>query len=102
MIQLASADKFTCMLGKKKLYATQFRCSFAWLSDKSIPIRICKQTLKCEAVRQQMLGELEDAYPRIQALDCWRHQWNGKLCLTCEAAAKRHHQMGRECVWAIA
>lgn len=87
------------MIAQKKLYEGQLDCTFAWLTDGTVPLHICSQFMKCEAVRQQMLADLEDAYPRVQALECWPRRWSGKLCHWCERTAKRHHDMGRECVW---
>lgn len=60
---------------------------------------MCAQFSRCEAVRQQMLAELEEAYPKIQALNHWPRRWRGKLCHWCERTARRHYDMGRECAW---
>lgn len=86
-------------MARKMLYEKQFDCTFAWLTDSTIPLNICDQFLRCDAVRRQMLAELEDAYPSFQALGLWPYRWSGKLCRWCERTARRHHDMGRDCVW---
>lgn len=96
---LSLETQLTCAIGRDRLMAAQVQKVYAWLWSEQIPVDMCQDRKACgKAIHTISVANWNQIF-KITALDKWREEWAGHLCIYCEGHARREHANGREQVW---
>lgn len=98
-VELPLSEKLLCLDAKAAIIAAQAQHTLNWVLPEVILSDHCVNKLGCSRFRQHVFVQVFGPTPAFLALEEWRSQWIGSLCVTCMARAGDIHQTGRLKLW---